>query len=61
MVRNIPINNPPKKGDIDEKKLDECCKEIYNFYVYNSTHNLQAIRKKFSSPKFDEVAKIKLY
>ena len=46
---------------IDEKKLEECCKEIYNFYVYNSTHNLQAIRKKFSSTKFDEVAKIKLY
>ena len=50
-----------KNVGIDEKKLDECCKEIYNFYVYNSTHNLQAIRKKFSSAKFDEVAKIKLY
>ena len=44
----------------EEKQLEECCKEIYDFYVYNSTHNLQAIRKKFSSPKFDEVAKIKL-
>ena len=46
---------------IEEKKIEECCKEIYNFYVYNSTHNLQAIRKKFSSTKFDEVAKIKIY
>ena len=45
---------------IKEKDLEECCKEIYDFYNYNSTHNLQAIRRKFSSPKFDEVAKIKL-
>ena len=45
---------------INEKDLEECCKEIYDFYNYNSTHNLQAIRRKFSSPKFDEVAKIKL-
>ena len=49
-----------KNVDIEEKKLEECCREIYDFYVYNSTHNLQAIRKKFSSSKFDEVAKIKL-
>ena len=45
---------------IKEKDLDECCKEIYDFYNYNSTHNLQAIRRKFSSPRFDEVSKIKL-
>jgi len=49
-----------KNVGIEEKKLEECCKEIYEFYVYNSTHNLQAIRRKFSSPKYDEVAKIKL-
>ena len=49
-----------KNLGIKEKDLDECCKEIYDFYNYNSTHNLQAIRRKFSSPKFDEVAKIKL-
>ena len=30
---------------IEENQLEECCKEIYNYYVYNSTHNLQAIRK----------------
>ena len=45
---------------INEKDLEECCKDIYEFNTYNSTHNLQAIRKKFSSSKFDEVAKIKL-
>ena len=49
-----------KNVGIEEKKLEECCKEMYDFYVYNSTHNLQAIRKKFSHSKFDEVAKIKL-
>ena len=45
---------------IEENNLEECCKEMYNFYVYNSTHNLQAIRKKFSSSKFNEVSKIKI-
>ena len=45
---------------ICEKELENCCREIKDFYVYNSTHNLQAIRKKFSSGKYDEVAKIKL-
>jgi len=45
---------------IEENQLEECCKEIYNFYVYNSTHNLQAIRKKFAMTRFNEVSKIKL-
>ena len=45
---------------IDENSLEECCNEIYDFYNYNATHNLQAIRRKFSSVKFGEVAKIKL-
>ena len=45
---------------IEENQLEECCKEIYNFYVYNSTHNLQAIRKKFATTRFNEVSKIKL-
>ena len=48
------------KIGINEKDLEECCKEIYEFNVYNSTHNLKAIRKKFSSFKFNEVAKMKL-
>ena len=43
-----------------EKELKECAKEINNYYIYNSTHSLQAIRKKFSSKKYDEVAKIRL-
>ena len=46
---------------IDENKLDECCKEMNNFYIYNSTHNLQAIRKKFALAKFNEVSKIKIF
>ena len=45
---------------IDEKELEECCKELYDFYQYNSSHNLQAIKRKFSSSKYDEVSKIKL-
>ena len=49
-----------KNIGIEEKELEECCKELYEFYQYNSTHNLQAIRKKFSSSKYDEVGKIKL-
>ena len=49
-----------KNLGIDEKELDECCKEMYKFNDYNSNHNLKAIRRKFSSTKFDEVAKIKL-
>ena len=49
-----------EKLGIKEKDLDECCMEIYDFHNYNSTHKLQAIRRKFSSIKYDEVAKIKL-
>ena len=43
-----------------EKTLKECIKEINNIYIYNATHNLQAIRNKFLSKKYDEVAKIHL-
>ena len=49
-----------KNIGIEEKYLEECCKEIYRFYIYNSSHNLQAVRKKFSSSKYDEVSKIKI-
>jgi len=45
---------------IEENQLEECCKEIYNYYVYNSSHNLQAIRKKFAMTRYNEVSKIKL-
>ena len=44
-----------------ESELNECIKEINSFNVYNSTHSLQAIRKKFSSKKYLEVSKIQLY
>ena len=57
VYRNYWFN---KNIGIDEKKLEECCKEMYDFYIYNSSHNLQAIRKKFASPKFSEVSKIKI-
>ena len=53
-------NNFSEIIGIEENNLEECCNEIYNFYVYNSTHNLQAIRRKFASSKFGEVSKIKL-
>ena len=45
---------------IEENQLEECCKEIYNYYVYNSTHNLLALRKKFAMTRYNEVSKIKL-
>ena len=45
----------------NESSLYDCIKEINNFYIYNATHSLQAIRKKFLSKKYDEVAKIQLY
>ena len=45
---------------IEEKQLEKCCREIVDFYIYNSTHNLQAIRKKFASIKYGEVSKIKI-
>ena len=44
-----------------ENSIRECVREINNFYIYNSTHSLQAIRKKFSSKKYEEVSKIQLY
>ena len=44
-----------------ESELQECVKEINSFNAYNSTHSLQAIRKKFSSKKYFEVSKIQLY
>ena len=54
------INWLKDKIEIDENSLQECCKEIYSFYYYNATHNLQAIRRKFSNLKYLEVAKIKI-
>ena len=50
-----------KSTGYNKNDLQECVKEINNFYIYNSTHSLQAIRKKFSSKKYDEVSKIQLY
>jgi len=50
-----------KSTGYNKNELQECVKEINNFYIYNSTHSLQAIRKKFSSKKYDEVSKIQLY
>ena len=50
-----------KKTGYSENSIRECVREINNFYIYNSTHSLQAIRKKFSSKKYEEVSKIQLY
>ena len=45
---------------IDEEDLDLCRKEIYEFYNNNLESNLKAIKRKFSSSKYLEVAKIEL-
>ena len=50
-----------KNTGYSENAIRECVREINNFYIYNSTHSLQAIRKKFSSKKYEEVSKIQLY
>ena len=50
-----------KSTGYKESELQECVKEINTFNVYNSTHSLQAIRKKFSSKKYLEVSKIQLF
>ena len=50
-----------KNTGYTENSIRECVREINNFYIYNSTHSLQAIRKKFSSKKYEEVSKIQLY
>ena len=52
--------NFEKATDYNESTIKECVKEIYEYYVFNSTHKLKAIRKKFSSTKFEEVAKIEI-
>ena len=44
-----------------ESELRECAREIKNYYAFNSTHSLQAIRRKFSSKKYDEVSRIHLF
>ena len=44
-----------------ESELRECAREIKNYYIFNSTHSLQAIRRKFSSKKYDEVSRIHLF
>ena len=47
-----------KNTGYSESSIQECVKEINNYNIYNSTHSLQAIRRKFSSKKFDEVSKL---
>ena len=50
-----------KSTGYTEESIQDCVKEINNYIIYNSTHTLQAIRRKFSSKKYEEVAKIQLY
>ena len=60
-IRNLNYYNKvefEKNTGYSESSIQECVREINNFNIYNSTHSLQAIRKKFSSKKFDEVSKI---
>jgi cyclin B len=45
----------------NEEDIKPCVTEIYEFNQYNEKHNnLQAIRKKFSLNKYNEVSKIKV-
>ena len=60
-IKTLNYNNKAdfeKNTGYSEDSLQECVKEINNFNIYNSTHSLQAIRRKFSSKKFDEVSKL---
>ena len=50
-----------KSTGYTEDSVQDCVREINNYNIYNSTHSLQAIRRKFSSKKYEEVAKIQLY
>ena len=43
-----------------EKDIEDCVSQIKNNLKYNKNNKLQAIRKKFSSPRYYEVSKIKL-
>ncbi len=53
--------NFEKSTGYTEDSIQDCVREINNYNIYNSTHSLQAIRRKFSSKKYEEVAKIQLY
>ena len=63
-IKSVNFYNKPdfeKCTGYTEESIQDCVKEINNYNIYNSTHSLQAIRRKFSSKKYEEVAKIQLY
>ena len=59
-LNNYNKINFEKYTGYSESSLQECTKEIYEYNIYNSAHKLKAARNKFSSIKFEEVAKIEL-
>lgn len=60
ITKKSEANLVPKITNYTEEKLRECAKDICIILDNVEKSSLQAIRKKFSLPKFLEVAKIKL-
>lgn len=60
ITKKTEANQVPKVTSYTEDKLRECAKDICIILDNVEKSSLQAIRKKFSLPKFLEVAKIKL-
>jgi cyclin B len=60
ITKKPEANMVPKITNYSEEKLRECAKDICIILDNVEKSSLQAIRKKFSLPKFLEVAKIKL-
>ena len=60
ITKKIDANFVPIVTNYSEEKLRECAKDICIILDNIEKSSLQAIRKKFSLPKFLEVAKIKL-
>ena len=60
ITKKTEANSVPKVTHYTEEKLRECAKDICIILDNVEKSTLQAIRKKFSLPKYLEVAKIKL-
>ena len=44
----------------EENNIRDCINEINEYYIYNSGHNLQAVRRKFSLAKYNKIAENKI-
>jgi hypothetical protein len=59
-INKIQNFNFEKVTKYNKEKLSSCIKEIILIIQKGEKDKLQAVRKKFSRPKFLEVAKIKI-